>query len=271
MLRTALNGFVVLAVVAGLLTFLVRLVQPRLAFFPSPGEPVTPGSTGIPYESLDVRTGDGEVLRAWWMPRDEAAATVLYLHGNGGNLSLWSPVLERVWRRGFAVLAIDYRGYGASTGSPSESGLYRDVDAAIEVLEARHPRRPIVYWGRSLGSVMAAYACTRRTPDGLILEAGFPDARAVLEGSPLWLLSWMSSYRFPAARFLERVPTPTLVIHGERDQVVSVTLGRRLYDAVRGPKRLFIVEGGDHNDLEPRRPEPYWQAVEEFVASLETR
>jgi fermentation-respiration switch protein FrsA (DUF1100 family) len=80
----------------------------------------------------------------------------------------------------------------------------------------------------------------------------------------------VSSYRFPSARWLERVRTPTLVIHGERDRVIPVALGRRLYDAVRGPKRLLIVEGGDHNDLEPPRPDPYWQAVDEFIDSLKT-
>jgi fermentation-respiration switch protein FrsA (DUF1100 family) len=255
------------AIVAGLFVF-VRLVESRLAFFPEPGEPVAPASIGIEYESLTLRTSDGETLRGWWMPRPDAAATVFYLHGNGGNLSLWLPGFARVWQQGYAVFAVDYRGYGASTGSPSEAGLYRDLDASLEALAKLDTPRPIVYWGRSLGSVMAAYAATQRAPDGLILEAGFPDARAVLEGSPLWLLSWLSSYRFPAARWLEGVAVPTLVIHGDRDSVIPFHLGERLYERVRGPKRFFRIEGGDHNDLQPRQPGAYWAAVGEFVASV---
>lgn len=264
---------VVLAVVAlvALLAVLVRLAEARMAFFPMAGEPITPDAVGIAYEPVSVTTRDGETLRAWWMPREAASATVFYLHGNGGNLANWLPVLERVWRRGYAVFALDYRGYGASTGSPSERGLYRDVDAALEAFAARaaeHPQRPVVYWGRSLGAVMAAYAAARRAPDGLVLEAGFPDVRSVLEGSPLWALSWLSSYRFAAATYLEQFRTPTLVIHGDRDSVIPTRLGRKLFERVRGPKRLVIVEGGDHNDLEPADPTAYWQEVAEFVASL---
>lgn len=268
--RVLVIVLLVLAALVAVLALLVRLSEARLAFVPERGESFTPGAAGIAYEPVAVATADGETLRAWWMRREDAAATVFYLHGNGGNLSLWAPVLEGLWRQGYAVFALDYRGYGVSTGAPSEAGLYRDVDAALEVLDKQRSSRPVIYWGRSLGTVMVSYACSRRAPDGLILEAGFPDARAVLEGSPLWLLSWLSSYRFPTARWLEGVRTPTLVIHGDRDRVIPFALGRRLYDAVHGPKRFFTLEGGDHNDVEPARPGPYWRAIGEFVTSLKS-
>jgi fermentation-respiration switch protein FrsA (DUF1100 family) len=263
-----LKLFVSLAALALVLGLVVRAVEARFAFFPERGEPYTPAMRGLPVEAVDVRTSDGETVRAWWMPREGARGTVFYLHGNGGHLSMWAPVLERTWQRGYAVFAIDYRGYGVSSGTPSEEGLYRDVDAALAALHGRRPAAPVIYWGRSLGSVMAAYAAARHAPDGLILEAGFPDARAVLAGSPLWLLSWFSSYRFPAAEHVRQAPVPTLVLHGDRDRIIPFALGQRLYDAVPGPKRFFTIAGGDHNEVDPPDPAAYWHAVGEFVDGL---
>jgi fermentation-respiration switch protein FrsA (DUF1100 family) len=252
---------------------LVRLIEPKLAFFPSRGETETPAGFGVAYRPIAVATADGQTLGGWWMPHPSARATILYLHGNGGNLSLWTPILVETWRRGYAVFAIDYRGYGLSTGRPSEAGLRRDVEAALVTLNDLPDRAPapLVYWGRSLGAVMAAYAASRRPPDGLVLESGFPSMRSVLEGSPLWLLSWFSSYSFPAARWLADVAAPTLVLHGDRDSVIPFRLGERLFETVRGPKRFVRIAGGDHNDTVPPDPPAYWEAVAEFVDGLARR
>jgi fermentation-respiration switch protein FrsA (DUF1100 family) len=248
----------------------VRLVEGSLAFFPLRGENETPASFGVPFEALDLTTADGEQVHAWWMPRESARATVLYLHGNGGHLSMWTPVLVGIQRQGHSVFALDYRGYGRSSGRPSEAGLYRDVAAAVGAVHARTDRgtAPIVYWGRSLGAVMAAHAAHERAPDGLILESGFPSMRAVLEGSPFWLLSWFSSYRFPTSKWLEDVAAPTLVLHGEHDSVIPFRLGQRLFESVRGPKQFVAIRGGDHNDPEPADGDRYWSAVREFTDGL---
>src|SRR5687768_17541847 len=150
------------------LALLVRWLEPRMAFFPFPGEDETPQHAGIPFEALTIHTSDGERLRAWLMtpPAPQAArARIVYFHGNGGNLSNWSPILTTIVRHGYAVLAVDYRGYGLSTGRPTERGLYRDVDAVVA-----HPwpgpfgALPLIYWGRSLGGAMAAYAASARKP-----------------------------------------------------------------------------------------------------------
>lgn len=250
----------------------VRLFERGLAFFPLQGEDETPASFGVPFQPMDLTTSDGERVHAWWMPHEEPRATVLYFHGNGGHLSMWAPVLVGIWRQGHSVFALDYRGYGRSSGRPSEAGLYRDVSAAVAAVRGRADRGavPVVYWGRSLGAVMAARAAREHAPDGLILEAGFPSMRAVLEGSPFWLLSWFSSYRFPASRWLEGVTVPTLVLHGERDSVIPFRLGQELFESVRGPKQFVAIQGGDHNDLEPADPERYWTAVREFTEGLRT-
>jgi fermentation-respiration switch protein FrsA (DUF1100 family) len=187
-------------------------------------------------------------------------------------LSTWAPILAGIAQRGYAVFAFDYRGYGLSTGRPSERGLYRDVDAIVEQFwHQRSGGIPIVYWGRSLGVTMAAYASTIRAPDGLILESGFPDVRSLVRASPLVaFLAWFSTYRFPCAEFLRRVriPVPTLVLHGDDDHVVPIALGRALFEKIKEPKQFVIIRGGDHNDVTPSDPGAYWETVERFVSIL---
>ncbi len=263
-LVTLLLGIAALAV-------FVRWLEPRFAFFPSSGETETPRHFGVDYEPLTIDTADGEHLRAWLMRAPSPRATIVYFHGNGGNLSIWAPILTGVVRRGFSVLAVDYRGYGASTGHPSERGLYRDVDATVaRAWTSFDGHVPMVYWGRSLGSAMAAYAATLRAPRGLILESGFPDARSVIRSSPpLLVLSLFSSYRFATAQHLRSVHVPVLVMHGDRDSVIPYALGRTLFDGIRGPKTFVTIAGGDHNDVAPMDPKPYWDAVERFIQSLQ--
>jgi fermentation-respiration switch protein FrsA (DUF1100 family) len=262
---------VVVPLAVAVAAWLVRRAEPHLAFYPSAGEVITPKALGADYTPFTVETGDGERLQCWHLPRTNARAQVIYFHGNGGNLAVWSDVLVGLWQQGFAVVALDYRGYGLSTGRPSEKGLYRDVDALLQWLESQ-PRRdsaPVIYWGRSLGTVMAAYAASRRAPDGVVLEAGFPSMRAVLEDNPvMWIASWLASYRFPTAEWMAAVRVPTLVLHGDRDSVIPYRLGRRLYDAVPGPKTFVTLPGGDHNEPLPPDADSYWKAVDAFVSPL---
>ena len=257
------------AVLVGLALF-VRWLEPRMAFFPFPGEAETPRDFGVPFEALTIATADGERLRAWKMtpPAPQAArARIVYFHGNGGNLSNWSPILAGVVQRGYVVLAVDYRGYGLSTGRPTERGLYRDVDATVTVpWTETEGRLPLVYWGRSLGGAMAAYAATVRKPDGVIIEAGFPGARAVTRSSPvLRVLSLLATYRFPAGEFLNRANAPVLMLHGDRDRVIPFALGRELFEQVTAPKEFVTIPGGDHNDAEAPDPKAYWAAIDRFI------
>jgi len=262
---------VLFAVGLAAVVWLVRRAEPRFAFFPLAGEDVTPAHAGVEFVAHTIETADGERLRVWHLPRTDGAAQVVYFHGNGGNLSMWSNILAGLWRQGYDVVAVDYRGYGLSTGRPSEQGLYRDVDAVIRFVDGALGREPLplVYWGRSLGASMAAYAASVRAPDGVVLEAGFPTGRSVLETNPLLLaMSWVASYRFPTAGWMRQVKAPALVIHGDRDSVIPYRLGQRLHDALPGPKRFVTIPGGDHNDLEPADAALYWTAVRGFVASL---
>jgi uncharacterized protein len=256
--------------------WLVARVEPRLTFFPSAGETETPRSIGLEYEAVSIRTADEETIAAWWMPHEAARADVVYFHGNGGNLSIWLPILAGVQASGLNVLAFDYRGYGRSTGSPTEKGLYRDADAVLAELARLRQResaagttvrRPIIYWGRSLGGPVAAYATTVTRPDGLILESTFPEKRAVL-GRQLVLrtLDLLASFRFETADMLRGFDRPTLVMHGDSDSVVPYAAGRALFERLSEPKRFVTLQGADHNDFHPATAREYWEAVNDLVS-----
>lgn len=250
---------------------LVRTYEASLAFFPTRGENASPAEFGVRFTSHTITTADGERLRVWHLPNEQARAQVVYFHGNGGNLSIWSDIVVALWREGYEVIAFDYRGYGLSTGAPSEAGLYRDVDAVVSAVQEQFRQRPIplVYWGRSLGATMAAYAATIRPPDGIVLEAGFPSMRTVVRSSPvLWALAWFSSYQFPTAQWMAKTKVPVLVLHGDADSVIPYRLGQELYQQLAGDKRFVTITGGDHNDAAPRDPKAYWDAVATFVADL---
>jgi uncharacterized protein len=269
--RRALWWIAVAIVAIALVRWLVRAYEAHLAFFPARGEDATPAAYGVPFTPATVTTSDGERLHAWHLAQDNPRAQIMYFHGNGGNLSLWSDVLVLLWRQGYDVVAFDYRGYGTSTGTPSEHGLYRDVDAVVEFARdrLRHPTAPVLYWGRSLGATMAAYAATVGEPDGIVLEAGFPSMRAVVRSSPiLWALSWFSSYEFSTVRWMSAAHAPVLVVHGDADSVVPYRLGQQLYAQLPGKKQFVTIAGGDHNDPAPRDAKAYWQAVANFVADL---
>lgn len=270
----AATQVLVVLLLLAVVTMAVRFAEPHLVFYPWPGEQRTPESAGIAFTPLSITTADGETLRGWHLPRPSPRARIIYFHGNGGNLSLWTDVYAGLWHQGMDVVALDYRGYGVSTGRPSEQGLYRDADAMLAFVADHLPTidAPTVYWGRSLGTPIAAYAASRRTPDGIVLESGFPSMRSVIETNPImWVLSWLSSYSFPTASWMATVHAPALVLHGDRDDVIAYRLGKRLHDRVPGPKRFVTLPGIDHNYPIAAEWPIYWDAVRGFIDSLPAR
>ena len=262
------------AVVAATLWGVARWLQPRMAFFPTVGVQATPAAAGLPFTDLKISTADGETLHGWWIEHPAPRAQVIYWHGNGGNLSLWMPVLVDLRQRGMSVMAVDYRGYGASSGRPSERGVYRDAEAATTYFN-QHLRREgtlTIHWGRSLGCAVASYAARQSPGEGLILESPFPDVRAVFSGNPIMLgLSLFSTYRFSTAKHLADYRAPLLVIHGDADSIIPFRVGQRVFERAPSPAKTFaVLERADHNDVHANHP-AYWPAVDRFVSSLSAR
>jgi fermentation-respiration switch protein FrsA (DUF1100 family) len=198
-------------------------------------------------------------------------ADIVYFHGNGGNLSAWLPVFAALHRQDYRVLAFDYRGYGLSTGAPSEAGIYNDAEAVVRyAIAQRKPEIPLVFWGRSLGATVAASASGVSAPDGLLLESGFPDKAAVIRGMPLFrLLNIFGSYRLATAELARDFRGPVLVMHGESDSIIPFALGRELFDQLNGPKEFVSIAGADHNDFFDVDKAAYWAPIVRFVDSLQ--
>jgi fermentation-respiration switch protein FrsA (DUF1100 family) len=208
---------------------------------------------GLPVETLRIKSTEDAELTAYYIapPKDARGPALLWLHGNGGNIA------DRVKKQaklqselGVGVLAVDYRGYGLSTGDPSEDGLYADSQAAFDALAARpdvDPKRIFVL-GESLGGAVAIDLATRRPVAGLVISASFttlPEVAALHYG----FLSSFAQSRFDSINKVGKLSCPKLFVHGQNDDWIPPRMSRSLFDASHAPKDLVFVPGAGHNDI----------------------
>jgi fermentation-respiration switch protein FrsA (DUF1100 family) len=211
-----------------------------------------------------LRTPDGVILAARYLPAPGARFTVVYFHGTGEDLGWIEPVLEEIrLRLGVAVLAFDYRGYGLSGGRSSEAAIYADTKVALAWLRESAGVTPgqIIVWGRSLGGGPATELASRVPVAGLVLESTFTSVFRLMTRVPLLPLD-----PFDNLVKLPRVHCPVLVMHGKADEVVPFANGVKLLAAAPDPKRHLWVDGAGHNDLAVVAGERYWQAARELIA-----
>ncbi|HUT32053.1 MAG TPA: alpha/beta hydrolase, partial [Planctomycetota bacterium] len=240
---------VVIAAVYVGLCLLVYLVQARLVYFPIREIEATPRSLGLSYEEVKLQASGGIELSAWFIPCEGSRGTVLFCHGNAGNISHRLHIIRMFHDLGFGMLIFDYRGYGQSQGSPTEHGTYLDAQAAWDYLVERAvPAERIVIYGESLGGAVAAWLAKENAPGALVLQSTFtslPDVGArVYPWLPVRLLS---RFRYDARSHVQQVKCPVLVAHGSRDEIVPYALGRKLFEAANEPKE-FLEISGSHND-----------------------
>ena len=216
-----------------------------LIFFPDPAVPDPP--PGV--EERVITTADGLRLAAWWAGTPDAAATLVWSHGNGGNIAGRADVFVALAAHGLGVLAFDYRGYGRSEGRPSEAGVYLDAEAAYDSLRARGvPAGRIVAFGESLGGAVAIRLATIRPCAGVAVVSTFTTLRDAGRAhyGPLAVLA---GNRFDSLARVRALSLPLFVAHGDRDEVVRFALGERLFAAANQPKRFFRAAGAHHNDV----------------------
>lgn len=247
--------------------------QARQIYFPErPSHPVqaTPADVGLAYEPLKLHTADGETLDAWFIPAPDARRTLLYVHGNGGNIGHRFDPIGVFHRLGLNVLIFDYRGYGASTGSPDEAGTYADALAAWTYLvQRRHiPPDEIVLFGESLGGAVAAWLAERHAPAALIIYASFTSVQDMAQQLyPLLPARLLVRYRYDTRDSLARLACPVLIMHSPDDEIIPFSHGQALFRAAHGPKRFLELRGG-HNDALLVSREDYARGVAEFLAGL---
>jgi len=237
---------------AGLYSLLVLgvyIFQARLLFFPNqPGRQhvQVPTDIGLHYETVRITTVDGVTLNGWFVPADKARGVILFFHGNAGNISHRLDSLRIFNELDLNTLIIDYRGYGSSTGTPSETGTYLDAEAAWRYLveEHRFSPREIIIFGRSLGGAVAVHLASQRDPAALIAESTFtsvPDLAAELYP---WLPArWLSRFQYNSLQKIKSVTCPVLIVHSSQDEIIPSRHGNSIFSAARAPKEFLKISG----------------------------
>jgi len=226
--------------------------QSHLVFYPEAGREIiaAPSHVGLPYKDVRLTTDDGLSLHGWFIPAAEARGTVLFLHGNAGNISHRIDTLQMFHRLGYSTLIFDYRGYGNSGGTPSEQGTYRDAEAAWRYLteQRRIPSCRIVLFGESLGGAVASWLAARQKPAALVIASGFTSVPDLAQHFyPYLPVRWLAHLRYDTRKNLRAVAVPVLIAHSPEDEIIPFEHGQALYAAANSPKR-FLELGGGHND-----------------------
>jgi fermentation-respiration switch protein FrsA (DUF1100 family) len=264
-----------LAAAAGILlvVMVIRVVENRLIYFPPrypEGFPAQPNQE-FDVEDVWLTTDDGVRINAYYRSNPASRQALLWFHGNAENIGYDLPHLKVLASMGVNILAVDYRGYGRSDGSPNEAGVYHDADAAYDYLRnQRHFRaEDIIIYGVSLGGAVAINLASRRPCGGVIVQSSFTSAGVMARrmfGIPLF--EYVPKSRFDSLRKIRDVHAPILIAHGTRDEVVPYEMGRQLFQAANEPKRFYTVDGAGHNDMLEAGGEPYLACLANFVAEL---
>jgi len=265
---SVLKWFLILAVpgYCGLLA-LMYVFQRALLYFPDTRR-TPPAAVGFPQaEEIALTSSDGEKLIAWHVAAHRNKPVVLYFQGNAGALDLRVGRFQWLVEDGTGLLALCYRGYGGSSGKPSEQGLIRDAIAAYEFAAARYAPSHIVLWGESLGTAVAIALAAEHKVGGLILDAPFTSIADVGAAVyPFVPVRWLIKHPFRSDLRIARVIAPVLVLHGERDRVVPIRFGERLYALANEPKHMARFSAGAHVNLDDHGA---IDVVKEFLAQFE--
>lgn len=256
------------------LALYLYVFQARFIYFPDlPSRAVdaTPAAIGLAFEAVALRTADGESLTGWFVPSSNgmagARATLLFLHGNAGNIGHRLDPIAEFHRLGLNVLIIDYRGYGASSGKPGEEGTYQDALAAWNFLTQKKGIQPgqIVLFGESLGGSIAAWLAARHTPKALIIFASFTSVpEFAQELYPIFPARWLARFQYDTRAALRQVLCPVMVMHSPEDEIIPFRHGLALFAVANTPKQFLELRGG-HNDALLVSRETYVRGMAAFL------
>jgi len=215
-----------------------------------------------------IDTKDGQRLHGWFAASAGARWVTLFLHGNAGNVSHRFARIREIVAAGSAILVLDYRGYGKSSGRATEKGLYIDSEAAFtHLLGMGYHAGQIIVHGESLGTAVAVDLASRRPSAGLILEAPFTSASDVA-GTIIPVIGPLLIHSYNSTPKIRWILVPKLFMQGDRDEIIEPRLGQALYAAAQAPKSMWVVEGAGHNDLMETAGVRYRQKLESFYKEL---
>jgi uncharacterized protein len=250
-----------------------RVPLNSLLYFPARVSLQTPAEAGLAYRDVTFESEDGERLHGWWTAaaRLRSIGHVLLCHGNAGNVGDRVPHARLLAAAGFDTLLFDYRGYGRSSGRPSEQGTYRDARAALAAM-LRQPdvdTSRVFYLGESLGGAVALQLAIESPPKGLVLQSTFTSVRDMARLHYPLLPAALIPDAYPSLRRVRELRAPLLVLHGELDDLVPVSHGRSLFEAAPGLKRMRVFAGVGHNDLVALAGDAYGAEIAAWARQLD--
>lgn len=247
---------IVVAIVVSLVfwTLIIMIFEEQFIFFPAvyPEGNYEAEERALRPEDHWFETEDAVKLHGWYLRSADSLGTLVLFHGNAGNLSHRGEILRRLRSTGFNVFIFDYRGYGKSEGSPTESGVYADSRAAVRYVKGLTgvDSHRLFYLGSSLGGAAAIDAASHQPPTAMILESTFSSARDVAASAyPFLPVQFLLRTRFDSDSKIQTLHVPLLFFHGTEDSIIPYRLGRKLFDAANPPKQFIDIPGADHNNL----------------------
>ncbi|MBN4054369.1 alpha/beta hydrolase [Nitrospira defluvii] len=247
-------------------------IEKRFIYFPEKEIIATPEDAGMPFEDLWLSAGDGVRINAWYVPYKGSQQTLLWFHGNAGNIGNRVDLLTLLHRElKTNILIIDYRGYGKSEGEISEEGTRLDARAAYDYLIKRSDTDPrgIILFGRSLGAAVAVDLATELQFGGLILEAPFTSIKDMAKETFPWLpIGGFLKTRYDSLAKIGKVRLPLLIMHGDRDNIVPFKQGRRLFEAANDPKTFYAIPNAAHNDSYVVGGRTYFHTLDQFIQKI---
>jgi pimeloyl-ACP methyl ester carboxylesterase len=258
-----------LVLLFGLVLFalLLRWREPSMIYYPMREIEASPDQANLKFEDVWLTTSDGLKIHGWYLPAaGTAATTILFLHGNAGNISHRLEKLATFHSLGVATFIIDYRGYGRSDArQPDEQGTYRDAQAAYDWLAKRHSQ--IILYGESLGSAVAVELATRVSCTGLIIEEPFTSIADVGQKMfPFLPVRLIAKTKYDSLGKMPKLRVPLLILHSRDDEMFPLSYAQRLLAAAPEPKRLVELRGS-HNDAFLVSAVVYREAIAEFLAA----
>jgi fermentation-respiration switch protein FrsA (DUF1100 family) len=252
------------------LVIILTIFQSKLVFHPIRSLEASPAAIALAYETVSLSTTDGETLVGWYVGSDKSDKVILFCHGNAGNISHRLDSIRIFHELGLSVFIFDYRGYGQSTGKPSERGTYLDAEAAWDYLTRERGIDPsrIILFGRSLGASVAAWLARDRPAGGLIMESAMTSLTDIgAKIYPFLPVRLMSRFRYPTIEYIRQVRCPVLVIHSPDDELMPFGHGERLFAAANEPKRFLRISGG-HNEGFLQSSSVYTDGLKKYISSL---
>ena len=231
----------------------------------------SPSLSSVSKEDIHFVASDGVPLHGWYFPSNRSKSTLLWFHGNAGNITHRLENIKMMKRLNIDIFIFDYRGYGKSEGKPDESGIYLDSQAAYDWLVKVKKIMPenIILFGRSLGGVFAIEVASKNPAAGIILESVFPSASKMARKMfPVLPLSWAIKSRFDAIGKVPNLKLPKLFLHGTQDEVVPYKLGRELFSAAATPKIFYDIKGAGHNDTFLVGGVDYFNVIDRFIKNI---